>query len=85
MPYIKPEDRSYFRTLPILENGGELQYCIAKMIQEMLDIRSGERAIRYKDLEEIMGALSGAQAEFYRKVVAPYEEEPDRDWETSLE
>jgi len=28
----------------------------------------------YHTLNEVMGALSGAQQEFYRKVVAPYED-----------
>jgi len=76
MPYIQQKDREKF-AIPVPENGGELQYLIAEMIQNMLQFRrlSGDNScIRYKDLEEVMGALNGANQEFYRLVVAPYED-----------
>ena len=48
------------------------------MIQNMLQFRlcsnTADKHLRYKDLEEVMGALNGANQEFYRLVVAPYED-----------
>lgn len=30
--------------------------------------------LKYQTINDILGALSGAQAEFYRRVAAPYED-----------
>ena len=70
MPYITQEDRDTFnieKSTP--KNGGELQYLISVMIKELI----GDD-YNYAKLESVMGALAGAQMEFYRKVVAPYED-----------
>jgi len=74
MPYINLEARSHFEHIgiPVPRNGGELQYLIAEMIYQMLVDQ--EQPVRYADLESVMGALAGAQQEFYREVVAVYEE-----------
>jgi hypothetical protein len=70
MPYISKEAREeLFDRDP--ENAGEIQYLIAAMISDYLKDK-GEYS--YHTLNEVMGALSGAQQEFYRKVVAPYED-----------
>jgi len=53
-----------------VENGGDLQYAIAEIINLMLK----KLPDNYASKEMIMGALSGADKEFYRKVVAPYED-----------
>ncbi len=68
MPYIKDE-----RKKDVLENGatnaGELNYLITYWInQYVLDYDK-----KYKTFNDIMGALEGAKAEFYRRVVVPYE------------
>ena len=74
MPYVNLQSRNHFEELgiPVPRNGGELQYLIAEMIYQMLV--NQESPVRYKDLESIMGALAGAQQEFYREVVAVYED-----------
>ena len=88
MPYIKSEDRDrlvkYVNRggdldemiiLPErINNAGELQYVIAEIINELLS----QKQYRYQDLNDIMGALAGAQMEFYRKVVAEYEDEKEK-------
>ena len=77
MPYISHERREHFEELgvPVPDNGGELQYLIAVMIDQMLhELYFTTEGVRYADLEKIMGALAGAQQEFYRKVVAEYED-----------
>ncbi len=76
MPYLPEDDRDYLA--PIvgqiescgIVNCGEMQYIIASMIDWYLR----NNTVRYKTLESIMGALSGAQQEFYREVVAPYKD-----------
>lgn len=73
MPYISKQDREeLFDRDPV--NAGEIQYLIAAMISDYLQDK-GE--YNYHTLNEVMGALSGAQQEFYRKVVAPYEEKKE--------
>ena len=70
MPYIDPDKRRLLREGIIkVKDGGSLQYMIAVMINDIL----GDN-YSYKDLESMMGALAGAQMEFYRQVVAPYED-----------
>jgi hypothetical protein len=76
MPYIAPEQRNRFAYLDSeLENlckydklsAGEMQYIIALMIKH-------SRPENYQDMNDVMGALAGAQMEFYRQTVAPYED-----------
>jgi len=78
MPYITEEDRNELSAITGyihiegIKNAGEIQYLIAEIIQEFLSSKNGAR---YQDMNDVMGALAGAQAEFYRIVVAPYEDE----------
>ena len=73
MPYVSPAARSTLEkiTKAIEEkpplNAGELQYLIAVMIKSM-------DTSRYQNMNDIMGALAGAQMEFYRRTVVPYED-----------
>ncbi len=74
MPYIKQEARKGLNTISEYSsaapaNAGELQYVFAILIKGYLGSE-----YRYQDLNDVMGALAGAQMEFYRKVVAPYED-----------
>lgn len=68
MPYITPE-----RKLELLEDkpssAGELNYTITKLIVEFLG-----KNYRYKDINDVLGAIEGAKLEFYRRVVVPYED-----------
>lgn len=88
MPYIPQEDRDEIingtgtidiaytrRDLGLAvgqacRNGGDFQYILAVAIQTYLE----EKGLRYQNCQDIMGALTGANAEFYRKVVAKYED-----------
>jgi len=76
MPYIAEDDRRELmwvdRALEDLNeskkmSAGELQYVIALAIKHI-----GPE--NYQDMNDIMGALAGAQMEFYRRIVAPYED-----------
>lgn len=85
MPYIKHEDR--VQNVPdrdveisrleigillgkACRNGGDLQYILAVGIKEYLK----NNGLNYQKCQDIIGALEGAKLEFYRKVLAPYEE-----------
>jgi len=76
MPYIKQEDRNKFKDLEMElgfetpKTAGELQYVIAVMIKAFMSESEG----RYQDMNNVMGALNGANLEFYRRTVAPYED-----------
>ena len=74
MPYIRQEDRAKLR--PLLEqlyqsihSDGEMNYVITKLI----DYHYGDGA--YMQLNAGMGVLACVTQEFYRKRIAPYEDE----------
>ena len=79
MPYIKSEDRKRIMRTEIGSfvpaNAGELQYAIAEMIHGY----HMNHGFNYQMSNNMMGALVGAQQEYYREVVAPYEEIKKRD------
>lgn len=51
---------------------GEINYCITKLLNDYL--KAFNTPYSYQDLNELIGVLEAAKLEFYRKVVAPYEE-----------
>ena len=81
MPYIKQIDRDKFKfesddghkTIPyeLIENCGELNYVITVICQNYLK----RKGLRYQNCNDIIGALESAKIEFYRKIVADYENE----------
>lgn len=75
MPYIPQESRKKFdRELESLamkvENQGELNYCIYKLSRLIIQ-RAGES---YENLSMCSSAMEHAKLEWYRKVLAPYED-----------
>jgi len=81
MPYINKEDRNNFMFVEsaIEDNpprtAGEMQYLIAIMIHHYVKYKG----LRYQTCNDIMGALTGANMEFYRRFVAEYEDSKIRD------
>lgn len=85
MPYITRERRNRILLHPIdgvagkviavnnILTPGELNYAITMLVNEYLKwkIASGEG--NYTTLNEIVGAMDCAKAEFYRRVVVPAE------------
>ena len=72
MPYIQKTNRSELQLDDIqMVNAGELQYVIAEVIAQFME----DKPHRYQTMNDVMGALNGANLEFYRRVVAPYEDE----------
>jgi hypothetical protein len=79
MPYITAEDRTKFiwiedqlDTIGPDMSAGDLQYLIALAIKHM-------DPYNYQTMNDVMGALAGAQMEFYRQRVAPYEDTKIKD------
>lgn len=81
MPYIKNEDKLKFDKIlqevlnafsePPGPLSGELNYLISSIIREYINAKG----LRYATLNDVIGVLDSAKMEFYRRVVAPYEEE----------
>ena len=73
MPYIKQDDRrvvDIVLDVPVMENAGELNYVLTRVIKDYLE----QFGSSYKTMNDIVGALEGAKAEFQRRIVAPYED-----------
>lgn len=73
MPYIKPDARPSFDA--IIEQlspqtAGDLNYIISRISIDYVE-RKGKN---YSILNEVMGVFSSVAHEFYRRVVAPYED-----------
>jgi len=78
MPYIKPEDREQFDSkiddlAHALREGcgdicGNMNYIITTLIMKSI------KPSRYRQIAEITGVLENVKQEFYRKMVAPYED-----------
>lgn len=69
MPYIAQADRPEAQATP--RTAGELNYAITCLIRGYLR----QHGKRYQQINDIVGALEGAKLEFYRRVVAPYEDQ----------
>lgn len=70
MPYIKQYRRDQLDAGATAETSGELNYDLTMLCKDYLE----EYGTNYRTINDIMGALTGAQAEFYRRVAAPYED-----------
>ena len=69
MPYIPKENREEAQVAP--RDAGELNYAITCLIRGYLR----QHGKRYAQINDIVGALEGAKLEFYRRIVAPYEDQ----------
>jgi hypothetical protein len=76
MPYIIAEFRPPLNE-PLalvarqLDNAGELNYAITFLVDQYLGRR---QPTRYDGLNSVIGVLECAKLEFYRRLVAPYED-----------
>lgn len=72
MPYIKANRRSDLRpaSAETPDNAGELNYVFTMIVKEYFETHKN-----YQGINDIVGALEGCKLEFYRRVVAPYEDE----------
>ncbi len=77
MPYITQENRAEFEHIEEMIQdfpptcAGDIQYMVAILIREYMR----NNPYRYQTMNDVMGALNGANLEFYRRYVGPYEDE----------
>jgi len=69
MPYIQKSQRDALQTGKEPNNPGELNYLITGLLKEYTDIKG----LSYQTINDVLGALEGAKAEYYRRVAVPYE------------
>jgi len=77
MPYIRPEYREKFKTSINqisydITGTGEFNYCISSIAFALLQ-RDPEGG--YEAMSAIRAAMNDASDEFYRRVMAPYEDQ----------
>ncbi len=76
MPYIEDQkkreriNKIVEDLTDLTETNGDLNYAITRLFHEETMIRG----LCYDTLNSLMGVLECVKSEFYRKVVAPYEE-----------
>lgn len=72
MPYIQQKQR--IKLIPddtkVATEVGELNFMLTTMCQQYFIARGG----RYQQINDIIGALECCKLEFYRRLVAPYED-----------
>lgn len=71
MPYLTEERKAEIDAGARPEVGGELNYAVTKLLVQFLQDNG---PVNYALLNEVVGAVDGAKAEFQRRVVAPYED-----------
>ncbi len=77
MPYIPQNDRDNARTklsddsfIFTPENAGELNYIVTRFIDNYLE----KHGVRYRYINEMIGALECCKLELYRRIASPYED-----------
>jgi len=75
MPYIKQDQRKEFDDALThignnVEDTGELNYCITVLLKHYLFLHGKS----YKTINDCIGVLEASKIEFYRRVVAEYED-----------
>lgn len=75
MPYITREERENIDTGSLPITAGQLNYSITLLIMDFL----GKKGLNYQTINDIVGALESAKAEFQRRTVIPYEDKKIRE------
>ena len=72
MPYIKQAQRVGLYTTPRTHaaSPGELNYQFTRTILDYID----SMGLNYQTINDVVGALENAKAEFCRRIAAPYED-----------
>lgn len=71
MPYVDKEARARLSNADNrARTPGELNYAITELVINYIELRP----LNYATFNEVMGAMAAAQAEFYRRVITPYED-----------
>jgi hypothetical protein len=83
MPYIPREIKMELKELKAVppSNAGELTYLITENILDYLAQRRKETGIinKFEEYNSVLGSLEATKMEFYRRMVAPYEDKKIRE------
>ncbi len=71
MPYIKKDQRQKIAKGQKPSNPGELNYKVTTLLLQYLK----DKGTSYATFNEILGVLNAVNQEFYRRWVAPYEDQ----------
>lgn len=83
MPYIARKDRgvldgTVYTLARQIETEGELNYVLSRLIHRIIEVPDFNYKqnfyLKYNSLNTIIGVLECVKQEFYRTVVAPYED-----------
>lgn len=74
MPYIKEDRRRAIKADHLPQTIGELNYAITLVAHRYILATHPASSVNYAVLNEVYGAMQAAAAEFYRTVLAPYED-----------
>lgn len=69
MPYIKQQDKDRLSNGDEPQNAGELNYAFTLAAIHYIE----KMGLSYTHINDVLGALTGARDEFYRRVAVPYE------------
>ena len=76
MPYIDQALRDVIdRGMEQPNNPGQLNYVLTQVVKAYIE----RNELSYQTINDIVGALEGCKLEFYRRVVAPYENDKIED------
>ncbi len=76
MPYIEKHKRATIKNHTVKpDNAGELNYLLTTEVLDYIEEHKGENGISYALLNEVTGVIESFKLEFYRRIVAPYEDE----------
>lgn len=83
MPYIKNNRRSIYESqiqylTQMIHNPGELNYVMTRLADGYITTHEKN----YKTMNEIIGVIECMKQEFYRRVLAPYEDQKINDPES---
>lgn len=70
MPYIDERVREFIEAGAVPKTIGELTYALTKAATEYLDVTG----LSFAHASEVITAMECAKLEFYRRVLAPYED-----------
>lgn len=75
MPYINQRDRDFFEPsldeiVDSIQDPGDVCFCIYYILQKVCK----KDSTRFKTISSLIGEVECAKMEFYRRIVAPYED-----------
>jgi hypothetical protein len=71
MPYVTQETRTRLDAGGEPETPGEVNYVLTRIVTSYV----ARKGLSYATINDLLGALTGAREEFYRRVAAPYEDD----------